>query len=87
MSASLETKKDIARFFSVTGLRVAPNAADGLLAELRKFQHHEEKLRFMHKFMALFKEYQALTTKTTANSGMAIAGMGQGAVLDANIAA
>ena len=33
--ASLENKKDIARFFSMSGLRVAPNAADGLLAELR----------------------------------------------------
>jgi hypothetical protein len=30
----------------------------------------------MNKFMALFKEYQALTTKTTTSSGIAIAGMG-----------
>ena len=77
MSASLESKKDIARFFSVTGLRVAPNAADGLLAELRKFQLHDEKLKYMKKFVTLFKEYQALTCKTTtASSGMAIGGMG-----------
>ena len=57
MSASLESKKDIARFFSLAGLRVAPNAADGLLAELRRYQHHDEKLRFMDKFVSLFKEF------------------------------
>lgn len=57
MSGSLETKKDIARFFGNTGLRVAPNAADGLLAELRSYQHHDEKLRYMEKFVMLFKEF------------------------------
>ena len=57
MSGSLESKKDIARYFSISGLRVAPNAADGLLAELRKYQHHDEKLRYMDKFVALFKEF------------------------------
>lgn len=57
MSANLESKKDIARFFMVTGLRVAPNAADGLLAELRKYQHNDEKQRYMQKFVSLFKEY------------------------------
>ena len=56
--ASLESKKDIARYFSMSGLRVAPDAADGLLAELRRFQHHEEKVRYMEKFVNLFKEFQ-----------------------------
>ena len=87
MSGNLETKKDIARYFSMSGLRVAPNAADGLLAELRKYQHHDEKLRFMDKFVSLFKEFQTLTTKTASTSGVAVAGLGQGATLDANIAA
>ena len=87
MSASLESKKDIARFFSLAGLRVAPNAADGLLAELRRYQHHEEKLRFMDKFVSLFKEFQALTAKSGSAAGVAVEGIGQGAVLDANIAA
>ncbi len=64
MSASLESKKDIARFFGMTGMRVAPNAADGLLAELRKYQHHDEKLRYMEKFVSLFKEFSQLTSKT-----------------------
>ena len=66
---------------------MAPNAADGLLAELRKYRHHEEKVRFMEKFVNLYKEFQALTTKTASTSGVAVSGLGQGAVLDANIAA
>ena len=87
MSGSLESKKDIARFFSMSGLRVAPNAADGLLAELRKYYHHDEKLRYMDKFVSLFKEFQALTAKTATTSGVSVVGLGQGATLDANIAA
>ena len=88
MSASLESKKDIARFFSMTGLRVAPEAADGLLAELRKFQHHEEKVRYMEKFVSLFKEFQQFTSKSAqSTSTVAIAGLGPGSVLDAHIAA
>lgn len=41
----------------------------------------------MDKFVSLFKEFQALTAKTASTSGVAVAGLGQGATLDANIAA
>ena len=41
----------------------------------------------MEKFVSLYKEFQALTTKTASTSGVAVSGLGQGAVLDANIAA
>ena len=85
---SLETKKDIARFFSMSGLRVAPDAADGLLAELRRLQHHDEKQRYMDKFVHLFKEFQQLTSKSAQSAGAdAIGVIGPGSVLDANIAA
>ena len=59
--ASLETKRDIARFLSLEGIMATPAVADGLLFELRNLTHHEEKVRYMHKFIALFKEHQALT--------------------------
>ena len=85
---SLETKKDIARFFSMSGLRVAPDAADGLLAELRRLQHHDEKQRYMDKFVHLFKEFQQLTSKSAQSAGAdALGVVGPGSVLDANIAA
>ena len=41
----------------------------------------------MEKFVSLYKEFQALTTKTASTSGVTVSGLGQGAVLDANIAA
>ena len=58
MASSLEGLRDVARYFSLSGITMTPDAADGILGELIKLKHHDYKVRYVEKFLSLFKEWQ-----------------------------
>ena len=47
MASSLESMRDIARFFSLSGVTMAPDAAEGILGELMNLKHHDYKVRYV----------------------------------------
>jgi hypothetical protein len=56
MSGSLESTRDLARYFTMAGISVRPEAVKGLLGDLRQYKFHEEKLNFLSAVLKLFKE-------------------------------
>ena len=57
MASSLESMRDIARYFSMSGVSMAPDAAEGILGDLMALKHHDYKVRYVEKFLSLFKEW------------------------------
>ena len=62
--------RDIARYFSLSGVTIAPDAAEGILGDLIRLKHHDYKVRYVEKFLSLFKEWQALQTKSDKSAGV-----------------
>ena len=61
--------RDVARFFSMSGVTIAPDAAEGILGELIKLKHHDYKVRYAQKFLKLFKEWQSLQQRSDHSAG------------------
>ena len=48
MSGSLDSARDLARFFSMANISIRPEAVRGLLGETMKLRYHEEKLKYLN---------------------------------------
>lgn len=71
MSGNLETKHDLARYFTFAGISIRPEAVHTLLNDLVRIAYHQEKLHFLDCVLRLFKEWHQANTRVmnTANSG------------------
>ena len=66
MSGELNSKRDIARYFNLSGITVRPEATDILLSQLMKIQYSDARQRYVERFLATYKEYLVLNTKSAA---------------------
>ena len=48
----------------------AERRAEGILGDLIRLKHHDYKVRYVEKFLSLFKEWQALQTKSDKSAGV-----------------
>ena len=66
MSGELNSKRDLARYFTLSGIVVRPEATETLLQNLIKIPYSDAKQRYVDRFVATFKEYVVLNTKSAA---------------------
>jgi hypothetical protein len=53
--SNLESTRDIARYFTMAGVQVRPEASKGLLAELFHMKFNNEKKHFLDTIISQFK--------------------------------
>jgi hypothetical protein len=64
MSGELNSTRDIARYFNLSGINVTPSAATILLRQLLKNKFSDERQRFIERFLATYQEYTVLNAKS-----------------------
>lgn len=55
--SGLNSTRDIARFFTDSGVTIRPEAASGILGDVYKIDFNEDKKRYLTKFLQLFKDW------------------------------
>ena len=60
MSASLHSERDVAKYFSLSGVSIRPEACASLVQKLLKLEYYEHKRAYIDKFMKKLKERQVL---------------------------
>jgi len=73
MSGSLDSSRDLARYFNTIGISIRPDAVRGLLGETMKLKYHDEKLRYLDTVCTVFKEWHQTNNRlNTAQSSSMI---------------
>jgi hypothetical protein len=54
MSGELNSARDIARYFNISGINVSPAAVNVLLAQLLKSKYSDERQRYIERFLATY---------------------------------